>query len=174
MKNTMKHYFDTFSTPLGDFSIALDEDNAVVATAFGAAAGLRKRFHAGGLVRAPERARAVRSQLEQFFAGRRDRFEVALSPAGTTFQKRVWQELRRIPFGRTRSYAEVAAAVGRPSAARAVGRAIATNPVCLLVPCHRVIGADGSLTGFAFGTSLKRRLLEHERTGHPRGAATRS
>ena len=83
-----------------------------------------------------------------------------LAPAGTAFQQRVWKALLRIPFGRTRSYGEIARELR--SSARAVGRANSTNPVCLIVPCHRVIGADGSLTGFAFGEDLKRRLLEHE------------
>ncbi len=158
----MKHYFDTFSTPVGDFSIALDERGAVVASAFGTVAKLRERFHPDGLVREPRRATAVRSQVQEFFAGKRDHFEVRLSPAGTAFQHRVWRELQRIPFGQIRTYAQLAAAVGRPRAARAVARANATNPICLLVPCHRVIGADGSLTGFAFGLGLKRRLLTHE------------
>ena len=75
----------------------------------------------------------------------------------------IWTALRRIPFGETQSYGEIAAAIGRPGAARAVGRANGTNPVCVVVPCHRVIGADGSLTGFAFGETTKRRLLALER-----------
>jgi methylated-DNA-[protein]-cysteine S-methyltransferase len=158
----MKHYFDTFTTPVGDFSIALDEHGAVVASAFGRVTELRKRFPADGLIRHPDRAAAVRSQVQDFFAHKRDHFDVCLSPAGTAFQQRVWAELQRIPFGQTRSYGQLAAAVGRPCAARAVGRANATNPICLLVPCHRVVGADGSLTGFAFGQELKRRLLAHE------------
>ncbi len=158
----MKHYFDTFSTPVGDFSIALDERGAMVATAFGTVARLRERFHPDDLVREPRRSAAVRSQVQEFFAGKRGHFQVRLSPAGTAFQHRVWRELQRIPFGQTRTYAQLAAAVGRPRAARAVARANATNPICLLVPCHRVIGADGSLTGFAFGLALKRRLLTHE------------
>ncbi len=158
----MKYYSDTFSTPVGDFSVAVDPDGAVVATAFGGATRLRQRVHAEALI--PERARCetVRAQVLEFFDGKRERFNLRLAPAGTPFQKQVWAELSRIPFGQTRSYAQVATAVERPGAARAVGRANATNPICLLVPCHRVIGADGSLTGFAFGEKLKRRLLEHE------------
>ena len=159
----MKHYFDTFPIPLGNFSVALDEHGAVVATAFGKAGQLRKRFHLNNLVQDPKRVAGVRTQIQDFFAGKRNRFDLRLSPAGTTFQKRVWTELRRIPFGQTRSYAQMAAAVGRPGAARAAGRAIASNPICLLAPCHRVIGSDGSLTGFAFGLELKRRLLEQEK-----------
>jgi methylated-DNA-[protein]-cysteine S-methyltransferase len=158
----MKHYFDTFSTPVGDFSVALDETGAVVATAFGGVTELRKRFQADGLIPDAARCSTVRAQVLEFFAGQRDQFEVGLCPSGTAFQKEVWAALQRIPFGQTRSYAQLAAALGRPGAARAVGRANATNPICLLVPCHRVVGADGSLTGFAFGEELKRRLLEHE------------
>jgi methylated-DNA-[protein]-cysteine S-methyltransferase len=158
----MKYYYDTFTTPMGDFSVALDESDAVVATAFGGVTKLRERMRADGLSHDSGRAGRVRSQVREFFAGKRAKFDIQLSPDGTSFQKKVWKELRRIPFGRTRSYAQVARAVGRPGAARAVGRANATNPICLLVPCHRVIGADGSLTGFAFGEDLKRRLLEHE------------
>ena len=158
----MKYYFDCFTTPLGDFSVALDEHSAVVATAFGGVNELRKRFHTETLVSDPLRAAKVRCQVQEFLAGKRDDFEVCLSPTGTAFQKQVWQELQRIPFGQTRSYSQLAGAVGRPRAARAVGRANATNPICLLVPCHRVIGADGSLSGFAFGQDIKRRLLEHE------------
>ena len=81
---------------------------------------------------------------------------------GTPFQQAVWSALRKIPFGKTASYGEVAATLGRPGAARAVGRANGTNPVCVIVPCHRVIGADGSLTGFAFGEKIKRQLLSLE------------
>ena len=158
----MKYYIDTFSTPVGDFSVALDESGAVAATAFGGLTELRQRFQAGGLIPDPARCASVRRQVLDFFAGRRDRFELRLSPVGTAFQKQVWAELQRIPFGQTRSYGQIAAALGRPGAARAVGRANATNPICLLAPCHRVIGADGSLTGFAFGEDLKRRLLELE------------
>jgi len=87
---------------------------------------------------------------------------VPLAPIGTEFQKRVWDALCAIPVGETRGYAQLAGQLGSPQAARAVGRANATNPICLFVPCHRVIGADGSLTGFAFGEDIKRKLLEHE------------
>lgn len=158
----MQYYFDTFSTPVGEFSVALDETGAVVATAFGDVAKLREIFPGESLTHDPGRAAAVRAQIQEFLAGKRREFEITLAPNGTVFQKRVWAELQRIPFGQTRSYAQVAAAVGSPGASRAVGRANATNPICLIVPCHRVIGADGSLTGFAFGEELKRRLLVHE------------
>lgn len=104
----------------------------------------------------------VETQLGEYFAGERRRFDLALAPAGTRFQLRVWEALREIPYGETRSYAELAAAVGRPSAVRAVGAANGRNPIAVIVPCHRVIGADGSLTGFGGGLERKRALLELE------------
>jgi methylated-DNA-[protein]-cysteine S-methyltransferase len=158
----MKHYYDTFSTPAGDFSVAIDTDGALVATAFGGLSELRTRFAAGELVRDTGRTAAVRAEVTEYFDGGRTRFSVAMAPRGSAFQQQVWSALRRIPFGRTVSYGELAREIGQPSAARAIGRANATNPICLLVPCHRVIGADGSLIGFAFGEDIKRRLLEHE------------
>jgi len=162
----MKHYFDIFPTPLGDFSLALNENGAVVATAFGGEPELRSRFQTAQLIRSSKRAAAARAEVKQFLKGKRRRFTIELAPSGTAFQKRVWAELRRIPFGQTRSYAQLAAQIGSRRAARAVGRANALNPICLLVPCHRVVGADGSLTGFAFGEELKRRLLELEAGSH--------
>ena len=161
----MNHYFDTFPTPLGEFSVAVDESGAVVATAFGGLAALRSRFRPGTLARNPDRLAAARSQVQQFLAGERPGFALTVAPSGTPFQQRVWAELQRIPFGETRSYAQLAAALGCPGAARAVGRANATNPICLLIPCHRVIGANGALTGFAFGVGIKERLLALEGAG---------
>src|SRR5258708_6803739 len=158
----MKHYFDTFPTPVGLFSVALDQRGAVVASAFGGEARLRSRFQPHELIRDPQLAAGARQQVAEFFSGKRQSFTVKLAPSGTAFQRQVWSALQRIPFGETRSYGQLAAQVGKPRAARAVGKANATNPICLLVPCHRVVGADGSLTGFAFGESLKRRLLEHD------------
>lgn len=158
----MSTFIDTFSTSFGLFSVAVDHRGAVVATAFGGAGSLRKRGASGPLVRAPARIAKVRRQLLAYFAGRRRNFDVPLAPAGTEFQHRVWAALRAIPCGQTRSYGEIAADLGRPRSARAVGRANATNPICVLVPCHRVIGADGALTGFAFGEDWKRRLLALE------------
>jgi methylated-DNA-[protein]-cysteine S-methyltransferase len=158
----MKHYFDTFETPLGDFSLAVDEDGAVVAAAFGGELELRSRFDSAELIHDSQRAAAARCEVKDFFNGKRPHFTVKLAPRGTPFQKQVWAALCRIPFGETRSYVELATQIGNPGAARAVGRANATNPICVLVPCHRVIGADGSLTGFAFGKDFKRRLLQLE------------
>ena len=101
-------------------------------------------------------------ELSEYFAGKRHRFTIKLELRGTPFQKHVWRALARIPFGRRRSYGELAHAIGKPGAARAVGRANATNPIAILLPCHRVVGADGSLTGYAGGVAAKRWLLDHE------------
>jgi methylated-DNA-[protein]-cysteine S-methyltransferase len=101
-------------------------------------------------------------QLAQYFAGARTQFDLPLEPEGTEFQKKVWQALRAIPFGQTRSYLDVAKAVGSANAARAVGAANGKNPLSIIVPCHRVVGANGALTGFAGGLATKAALLAHE------------
>jgi methylated-DNA-[protein]-cysteine S-methyltransferase len=102
-------------------------------------------------------------QLDEYFAGERDEFDLALEPEGTEFQRAVWSALEQIPYGETRSYGEIAAAVGRPKAARAVGMANNRNPIAVVVPCHRVIGAGGALVGYAGGLERKTWLLDHER-----------
>jgi methylated-DNA-[protein]-cysteine S-methyltransferase len=118
---------------------------------------------------APNRApfrEAVR-QLRAYFEGRLRRFDLPLEPRGTPFQQRVWGELRKIPYGRTVSYGELAARIGRPTACRAVGAANGRNPLPILVPCHRVVGARGELTGFGGGLPLKAALLRLERAHGP-------
>jgi methylated-DNA-[protein]-cysteine S-methyltransferase len=134
----------------------------VIATTFGDAKVLRQRLATDELVHEPEFTASARREITEFLRGERRDFTVRIAPRGTEFQQRVWSALRRIPFGQTRSYGELAAQVGNPKASRAVGRANATNPVCPIVPCHRCIGADGSLTGFGFGEAMKRRLLDLE------------
>ncbi len=109
--------------------------------------------------RSDEAFEVVGAQLTEYFAGERTEFEVALDMAGTPFQRRIWTELEAIPYGETISYGELARRVGQPSAARAVGLANGRNPVAVIVPCHRVIGADGSLTGYGGGMERKRILL---------------
>jgi methylated-DNA-[protein]-cysteine S-methyltransferase len=101
-------------------------------------------------------------QLDAYFAGQLKSFDLPLRPKGTPFQLRVWSALRDIPFGETRSYGQLAVAIGDPSATRAVGAANGRNPIAIVVPCHRVIGADGSLTGFGGGLERKRFLLRLE------------
>lgn len=108
-------------------------------------------------------AAEVARQLDAYFAGRRETFDLPLAPRGTDFQQRVWAVLRTIPHGHTSTYGAVAAVIGRPSASRATGLAIGHNPLAIVVPCHRIIGASGALTGYAGGLDRKRWLLRHER-----------
>ena len=129
-----------------------------------------KRMIASHQARYPEAAweasmlenKDVVEQLEGYFSGAASRFELPLDPEGTPFQRGVWKELLRIPYGQTRSYGQIAKAIGQPRAARAVGLANNQNPIAIVVPCHRVIGADGSLTGYGGGMGRKRWLLQHE------------
>ena len=109
----------------------------------------------------------VRAQLDAYFDGRLTAFDLPLAPQGTAFQLQVWKRLCEIPFGETISYAELALRVGNPKASRAVGMANSRNPISIIVPCHRVIGADNSLTGYAGGLERKRALLAHEAEVRP-------
>jgi methylated-DNA-[protein]-cysteine S-methyltransferase len=109
----------------------------------------------------------VRRQVDEYCAGARTSFELELAAAGTPFQHRVWDALVHIPYGETRSYGDIAKEIGQPQAARGVGAANGSNPIGLVVPCHRVIGANGSLTGYGGGLPLKRALLAHEAEHRP-------
>lgn len=115
-------------------------------------------------VRDDSRFTAVREQLAAYFAGELQRFDVRLDAAGTAFQQQVWQALMAIPFGATETYGGLAARLGKPSASRAVGLANGRNPIGIIVPCHRVLGASGALTGYGGGVERKQWLLAHERT----------
>ncbi|WP_209372845.1 methylated-DNA--[protein]-cysteine S-methyltransferase [Brevibacterium renqingii] len=128
---------------------------------------ITRRVHAGyGVVPTPADGLAIftetEAQLREYFAGDRTEFDLPLAAVGTEFQRSVWKALTGIPYGRTAGYGELAAALGRPGAARAVGAANGKNPISIVVPCHRVIGADGSLTGYAWGEEKKRHLLDLE------------
>ena len=114
----------------------------------------------------------VRQQLAAYFASRLRHFEADLAPSGTVFQQQVWSALRAIPFGATMTYGDLARSIGRPAAARAVGAAVARNPISIIVPCHRVVGSSGAMTGFAGGVPRKQRLLslEQEALAHSAGA----
>ena len=101
-------------------------------------------------------------QLEEYFAGKRKSFDIPLAPKGTPFQLEVWRALQEIPYGATATYREIAIQIGRPNAVRAVGAANGANPIPIIIPCHRVIGSNGSLTGFGGGIDVKRALLAHE------------
>ncbi|MBI4964557.1 MAG: methylated-DNA--[protein]-cysteine S-methyltransferase [Desulfomonile tiedjei] len=107
----------------------------------------------------------VKAQLRAYFKGELKRFNLALAPVGTTFQLKVWQALLTIPYGELVSYKDIAQAIGNPKAVRAVGGAIGKNPIPIIVPCHRCIGSDGSLTGFGGGLDTKKRLIDLERPG---------
>jgi methylated-DNA-[protein]-cysteine S-methyltransferase len=145
-----------FETPFGPAWGFVNAAGALTAFGFG-------EPNQGAAKEDREVSASVGQQLAEFFAGERAQFELPLAPRGSKFQKQVWAELMRIPLGESISYAELARRVGRPGAARAVGRANATNPIALVVPCHRVIGSSGKLTGYAYGVALKEKLLEWER-----------
>ena len=148
-------------TPLGRL-LAVAEGDALVALGFDAGKrGTQSAPHGEERPSSPV-LRAVRKQLEEYFAGRRRDFDLPLAPEGTPFQLKAWQALRCIPYGETRSYGEQAAAIGVPGGARAAGMANSRNPIVIIIPCHRVIGGDGSLTGFAAGLARKQALLRLE------------
>jgi methylated-DNA-[protein]-cysteine S-methyltransferase len=156
------HRWGTIETRFATFAAWIDGNGRLVRfhlNAKGAAAVDREARH-------DEPAIAdVRRQVEEYCAGERRTFEIERAARGTGFQHAVWEALIGIPYGETRSYGEIARAIGQPQAARGVGTANGANPIALIVPCHRVIGADGSLTGYGGGLPLKRALLAHE-AGH--------
>jgi methylated-DNA-[protein]-cysteine S-methyltransferase len=166
----MTHYTTTEDSPCGPLFCVVDETGAVVRIDFVAGrqprdprdivAAMGKRGI--DVVEDAARTAELRRQLAEYFAGERREFALRLAPEGTPFERSVWDELLAIPFGETRSYGEIAQAIGRPGAARAVGRANGANPIPIVVPCHRVIGANGSLTGFGGGLAAKSHLLELE------------
>lgn len=151
----------------GPFSFAVDTNGALLwvqfldgdyaETAAEVLAGRGYRLGADPTLTAP-----ARQELTEYCRGDRTAFTLSCALAGTPWQQTVWAAVRAIPFGETRTYGEIAAGLGRPRAARAMGRANATNPLPIVVPCHRVVGANGSLTGYAGGLHIKQRLLEHE------------
>ena len=150
----------TVDTPLGPMLLARSERGLLGAWFEG------QKAHPGALA-APRRdddplLRKAAAQIVAYLAGRRDGFELPLDLQGTDFQRQVWRALQRIGRGHTESYADIARRVGRPSAVRAVGAAVGRNPVSVIVPCHRVVGSDGSLTGYAGGLPRKTALLQLE------------
>jgi methylated-DNA-[protein]-cysteine S-methyltransferase len=156
---------DTVRHPVLPLLFALDRDDALVYVGLGAqSSGLMRhaRLHGASVHVETRRQTAAGEQLAEYLTGRRRDFDLDVRLLGTSFQQEAWAALRAIPFGETRSYAEQAEAMNRPGAARAVGHANGRNPVPIVVPCHRVIGHDGSLTGFGCGLPIKRWLLEHE------------
>jgi methylated-DNA-[protein]-cysteine S-methyltransferase len=163
----MNAYVDSFPTPVGEMTAAVDERGRLLRLEFAdgrAGRSLARDLGDQGYSVVPDRGRCttVVEQLAEYFAGDRQEFDLAVAPRGSEFQLRVWEELRRIPYGTTISYGELARRLGRPHGSRAVGRANGTNPIAIVVPCHRVIGADGSLTGYGGGLPVKRALLALE------------
>jgi methylated-DNA-[protein]-cysteine S-methyltransferase len=139
-------------SPVGPLTLA-ERDGALARLSFGA--------HGRHGAPTPLLARAT-EQLSEYFAGERRGFDLPLAPTGTDFQLACWRALAEIPYGETRSYGEQAVRIGKPESIRAVGAANGANPIAIILPCHRVIGADGSLTGFGGGLETKRRLLDLE------------
>jgi len=142
-------------TPIGPIEVSVNEAGAVVRVAFA-------EDDASAAETAADVCAAVVSQLEEYFSLERRSFDLELDPEGSDFEKRVWTKLQLIPFGTTITYGEIARRLGDPGASRAVGLANSRNPIAIIIPCHRVIGADGDLTGYARGMHRKRWLLAHE------------
>lgn len=163
----MTYHYKTIPSPVGQLKL--------VATDEGLAAVLwenddPKRVPLGPLVENPRHPvlREAERQLQDYFAGKLKKFSLKCAFAGTPFQKEVWAALLTIPFGETRTYAQIAGQIGRPKAVRAVGAANGRNPLSIIAPCHRVIGTNGRLTGFAGGLEVKAHLLGLERKGDAR------
>ena len=144
-----------FDTPLGLMGLE-EEDGAIVRLLLPGAPAPRIACHETPLLTEGKR------QLLEYLAGKRREFDLPLAPKGTEFYRSVWRALEEIPYGETRSYRDIAQAVGRPKAVRAVGQANHNNPIPIIIPCHRVVGANGSLTGYGGGLDLKERLLRLE------------
>jgi methylated-DNA-[protein]-cysteine S-methyltransferase len=158
------HRWGTIETEFATFAAWVDERGRLVRFNLSAEGAQRVDRDAIHDERAISR---VRKQVHEYCAGRRTDFALELAPTGTEFQRAVWHALLEIPYGETRSYGEIARAIGQPKAARGVGSANHANPIGLIVPCHRVIGADGSLTGYGGGLPLKQALLAHEAAHRP-------
>ena len=152
--------YSTFDSPVGELLLVGDDEGL---------RGLYLPNHkrgpqvAAGWRRDDAALARVRAQLQEYFGGERTAFDLPLAPVGTPFQLEVWDALKRIPFGETRGYGDLAKELGRPGAARAVGAANGRNPISIVVPCHRVVGSTGTLTGYAGGVAVKERLLALER-----------
>lgn len=158
----MNQSFDRYASPLGEVLIVVDEAG-LTGVHFVDQQHFPKDSSSWQLNATHPVLVAARRQLEEYFAGRRRHFELPLAPRGTEFQREVWQALTTIPYGTTTSYGALATRLGRPSASRAVGAANGRNPLGIIVPCHRVIGSAGALTGYAGGLERKQALLALER-----------
>ncbi|MEW6690008.1 MAG: methylated-DNA--[protein]-cysteine S-methyltransferase [Pseudomonadota bacterium] len=154
-------YYDTFESPIGGMLLAAS-DKGLSGIYFDRQKHLPAQRD--GWKHAPSNIhlRKARKQLGEYFAGKRKEFDLEIDPAGSDFQKRVWKAIAAVPYGRTISYGELARRAGFPEGARAAGAATGRNPIGIVVPCHRIVGADGSLTGYAGGLEKKRALLALE------------
>lgn len=152
-------FYRVQSSPIGDLLLTSDGEAVTGVSMEPRNGSHRPEAH---WVRDDDRLSGMANQLDEYFAGDRVGFDVPLAARGTPFQRRVWEALRGIPYGETTSYAELARRIGQPNAVRAVGAANGRNPIAIVVPCHRVIGADGSLTGYGGGLERKGALLELE------------
>jgi len=157
---TKRIFFTTMASPIGELLLAGDGDTL---SGLYMQDGRKPKRIATNWNESAAPFADVKRQLEEYFAGERTTFDVPLAPEGAPFEREVWRALEEIPYGETVSYGEIARRVGQPTAARAVGTANGRNPIAVIVPCHRVIGADGSLTGYGGGLERKRLLLELER-----------
>lgn len=154
-------YANFYESPYGKMCIA-EEDGKLTHVSFDGR-GMPKEYE----VKETDIIKKAYSQLTEYFEGKRTSFELALAPKGTAFERAVWDALLTIPYGQTCSYKHIAAIVGNEKASRAVGRANGLNPITIIVPCHRVIGAGGTLVGYGGGLDMKRTLLEHESALRP-------
>ncbi|PCJ22951.1 MAG: cysteine methyltransferase [SAR86 cluster bacterium] len=152
----MTIYYEYHTTPIGKLLLAGDGDSLNL---LGFPGGKMQRRHEPEWVSDSSSFKEVRQQLDSYFAGELEEFELSLKPTGTTFQESVWQALLEIPYGETWSYGQLAKHIGKPKASRAVGAANGLNPIPVIIPCHRVIGASGKLTGFGGGLETKQYLL---------------
>lgn len=157
----MKLFFKEISSPVGKLKLVAN-DEALVAILWEKEKLGRVRLNEMEMSDKHSILIKTENQLNEYFSGKRKVFDLPLCPIGTTFQQIVWDELRQIPFGETRSYGELALKMGSPKASRAVGAANGKNPISIVVPCHRVIGKNGKLTGFAGGLGIKDILLKLE------------
>lgn len=153
-----------YPSPIGELLLAGDGETLSV---LGFPQGSRARRSEAHWILADSAFELARAQLDDYFSGQRLEFNLPLAPEGTGFQQQVWSALLNIPYGQTSSYGEVAKSIRRPNAGRAVGAANGANPIPVIIPCHRVIGQDGSLTGFGGGLDIKRWLLAHEQRHCP-------
>lgn len=151
--------WDVLESPVGPIGVGLDPRGRLIRVWLGAELPPPELAADS---RSPSACCVVTAQLSEYFAGTRTRFDIEIDAGGSAFEQRVWREVARIPYGETRSYGEVARRVGDGAAARAVGRANGANPLPIVIPCHRVVGADGSLVGYGGGLEIKAALLRLE------------